>query len=538
MRRACGHMSNLYLDSGETIILTTPKVSFNALLYDMMLTTRRLILVDSAYTRFEPQMIPLTTILSVTAGKVASGEPVITLTLTGTGSTGDVQQMNLIFSQQPGEQRKRERDEWLRNLMGHIISARDQTLSADIPPSPAGQEPGIRPAGATPRPIEMALPRKLIIETPPEQEEPVILPDQPEVPVVLVEEPESPVTAPPAPPFAGEGGHQPSGEVPLSAAEKEPRPPEMVPPAALAAGGPPALAEETSGSLDLFSVAALAVQGSAVASEEKIGSRETAPPAPPAGEKRPFVPEEEPGSAILLAPAPVEEPTAFLQEEPHPSDTALPPPPFAGAAGQPPAKEAPPEVPQPPSPPPQKPRSGRHTVIAVTALIIIILVMAGGVFLLSHYVPSTNEEFPAPGVTLVPAIPPPIPIPTIQPVIPTPTIQPTPALPGIIIPQDGVWVRVTYNGTFVGWVGNPGFLQNVRGSIDQFYKILKSTSLVEASFQKQDNSGETLAVEVYRNGEMIERRTVRAPMGEIAFIINPKTSNPIGAFPVITSSGQ
>jgi hypothetical protein len=529
MRRACGHMSNLYLDSGETIILTTPGVSFNAVLYDMMLTTRRLILVDSAYTRFEPQMIPLTTILSVTAGKVASGEPVITLTLTDTGSTGNVQQMNLIFSQQPGEQRKRERDEWLRNLMGHIISARDQTLSADIPPSPAGQEPGIRPAGAIPRPIEMALPRKLIIETPPDQEEPVILPDQPELSVVPEEEPELAATITPSAPAVEELPFIP---------KEEPESPDAVTPVAPAVEEATAIADETSGSFHLFTVAAWAVRGSVVAPEEKIGSRETAPPAAPAGEKRPFVPEEEPGSAILLAPAPVEEPTAFLQEEPHPSDTALPPPPFARAAGQPPAKEAPPRVPQSPSPPPQKPRSGRHTVIAVTALIIIILVMAGGMFLLSHYVPSTNEEFPAPGVTLVPAIPPVIPIPTIQLVIPTPTIQPTPAPPGIIIPQDGVWVRVTYNGTFVGWVGNPGFLKNVRGSIDQFYKILKSTSLVEASFQKQDNSGETLAVEVYRNGEMIERRTVRAPMGEIAFIINPKTSNPIGAFPVITSSGQ
>jgi hypothetical protein len=59
-------MSNLYLDSTETIILTSPGVRFNAVLYDMMLTTRRLILVDSTYTRFEPQMIPFTTILSVT----------------------------------------------------------------------------------------------------------------------------------------------------------------------------------------------------------------------------------------------------------------------------------------------------------------------------------------------------------------------------------------------------------------------------------------------------------------------------------------
>jgi hypothetical protein len=171
----------------------------------------------------------------------------------------------------------------------------------------------------------------------------------------------------------------------------------------------------------------------------------------------------------------------------------------------------------------------RRTVIAVSVIIMVILAMAGGAYLLLHPVSQKNAEPPAPVVTLIP---------TIETIVPTPSAEQTPTVPHVIIPKDGVWVRVTCNGTFVGWVGNPGYLQNVRGSNDQFYKILKSTSLVQVSFQKQDYSGEVLAVAVYRDGELIERRTVRAPMGEIAFIINPKTSNPIGAFPVITSAGQ
>jgi hypothetical protein len=518
-------MSNRYLDSTETIILTTPGVRFNAVLYDMMLTTRRLILVDSTYARFEPQTIPFFTILSVTAGKVATGEPVITLSLTGTDSDIEPQQMNLIFTQHPGEQRRRERDEWLRNLMGQVVAARQPALHTETPPAPASVT-GLRPAGATPRPIEMAVPRKLVIETPSEEDEPVILPDQPEIMVVPEEEPESfpaatravpdagelpaapkkepesAETAPPAPQFAKETGQQLLREMPPSADDKKPEPPDMTTPAAGAAGGPAAPAEQTPGSLDLFSAAALAVQGLAAASFEKTGSQETAPvPASPAAEAL----------------------TADGKEEP---DGAVAAPPGAMEGAQEPSGEAPPQIPPPPPPRPA-PRSVRHTVIAASVIIVVILALACGTYLLLHPVPQKNAEPPAPVVTFIP---------TIETIVPTPSAKPTETGAGVVIPKDGVWVRVTYNGTFVGWVGNPGFLQNVRGSNDQFYKILKSTSLVQVSFQKQDYSGEVLAVEVYRNGELIERRTVRAPMGEIAFILNPKTSNPIGVFPTVTAS--
>jgi len=542
-------MSNLYLDSTETIILTSPGVRFNAVLYDMMLTTRRLILVDSTYTRFEPQMIPFSTILSVTAGKVATGEPVITLSLTGTDSTIDPQQMNLIFIQHPGEQRRRERDEWLKNLMGQVVAARQPALHTDTPAAPPS-EAGLRPAGATPRPIEMAFPRKLVIETPPEQEEPVILPDQPDVPVDQEEEPESfptatravpdagevpaapetepgsAETAPPAPQFAGETGLQPSPEMPPPADDKGPEPPDMTTPAAGAVGEPKSPAKVTSGSLDLFSAAALAVQGSAAASCEKTGSQETAPLPAPAAEELPAHTEEPvPAAGIIPASPPDEVLPADGKKEPDGVVTA---PPVSMEGGQQPSGEASPQQIPPPPPPPAR-RSVRHTVIAAGVIIVVILALACGAYLLLHPVPQKNAEPAAPVVTVIP---------TIETIVPTPSAGQTPAVPGVVIPRDGVWVRVTYNGTFVGWVGNPGFLQNVRGTNDQFYKILKSTSLVQASFQKQDYSGEVLAVEVYRNGELIERRTVRAPMGEIAFIVNPKASNPIGAFPVITISGQ
>ena len=108
----------------------------------------------------------------------------------------------------------------------------------------------------------------------------------------------------------------------------------------------------------------------------------------------------------------------------------------------------------------------------------------------------------------------------------TPTIPGTPTL--VTIPGNGVWVRVEYNGSFIGYVGNPGSLQHVGGSGDRFYYIPKSDDLVQASLVKQDNSGNTLTIEVYRNGEMVLHRTTRAPKGEVQVLIDPRTGNPPG----------
>jgi hypothetical protein len=61
---------------GESFIRTTGRVSVNFAVFDMILTTQHLILVDNTYARFEPQMIPVLNILAVTAGKVATGSTI------------------------------------------------------------------------------------------------------------------------------------------------------------------------------------------------------------------------------------------------------------------------------------------------------------------------------------------------------------------------------------------------------------------------------------------------------------------------------
>jgi hypothetical protein len=56
--------------------------------------------------------------------------------------------------------------------------------------------------------------------------------------------------------------------------------------------------------------------------------------------------------------------------------------------------------------------------------------------------------------------------------------------------------------------------------------------------QKPDNSGDTLTVEIYRNGDVISLRNVSIPMGSIELLIDAKTGNPPGTTPVVTPSGN
>lgn len=392
----------------------------------MMLTTQRLILINSLYTQFEPKVILLSNIQSVKGGKIATGESVITISFIDTSSTGDSQPMNLIFTQQSGEQRKQERDEWLKILMEHVVSVREQTIRSDILPAEKRLE--TRPSGATQRPIEMAIPHKTISESPPEPDKIVVLPDEPELPVI---------------------------------------------------------------------------------SEEKLGSRAIEPLVIPVVETPPDAPEKDTkfrDKDTAVTPVVDESPVALEQESPDTVTIQIPE--IVGSV-EPSAPEAAPQV-SGSRPPRRALRSGLHTLVAVTAIIIVILAIIGGVSLYLHYVPGKNVESLAPPVITTQPLP----------------LIPTPAQ--ITIPKNGVWVRVEYNGTFTGKYGNPGSLLPVGGSGDQFYMVRNSEGLVQASFQKQDNSGQSLAVGIYRNGELIYRRTIRTPMGTIEFLIDPKTGNPPG----------
>jgi hypothetical protein len=171
-------------------------------------------------------------------------------------------------------------------------------------------------------------------------------------------------------------------------------------------------------------------------------------------------------------------------------------------------------------PPPA--HSNKPKLIAVT-VIIVILAIVGGAFIYSTILQGNTGEPSVPLVT--PAIPP------VATMIPTPTVPQTPApqitlvptpQPTVIMPDKGVWVKVHYSGNFTGRVGTSGDLKQVNGSGDQYYQISITEGIVEVSIQKQDGSGNVLAVEVYQNGRMVTHSTKATPFGAIDIRVDIK----------------
>ncbi len=131
----------------------------------------------------------------------------------------------------------------------------------------------------------------------------------------------------------------------------------------------------------------------------------------------------------------------------------------------------------------------------------------------------------------------PVPTPSLpETLAPVPSTLVTPVPTPLIIPTIGVWVRVTYPHDFYGRLGNPGSLREVSGSGDRLYQMNADDHLVQVQMYKTDNSGDTLSVEIYRNGESMTRRTTTSPMGFIDLLVDSTTGDPPGIPPRITQS--
>ena len=140
-------MGSPYLNSGETIVLTANRVSLDAVAYDVMLTTERIFLIDHRNARFEPRIIPLSAVQSVQGGKTQVPDPVITL-MFRPGSGGEAHKpLNLVFSQDPNENRKNERDDWVRSIIQLSIARQEREGAVEAPVFPQViSESGLRPA--------------------------------------------------------------------------------------------------------------------------------------------------------------------------------------------------------------------------------------------------------------------------------------------------------------------------------------------------------------------------------------------------------
>ncbi|MFA5415773.1 MAG: hypothetical protein WC295_09770 [Methanoregula sp.] len=225
------------------------------------------------------------------------------------------------------------------------------------------------------------------------------------------------------------------------------------------------------------------------------------PENPPVPETPTAVPESEPVSPVTITSpgmaSPIPETPTTVPEPALPVPIHQAEPPVVAAPCVPAHKTAPPTPEKPPVP----------TKPPILAIVLLILIIAGGAGL---YVFISGWNNGAHNTDITPA----------------PTQSPTPSQPVIVIPENGIWVHVNSNSTFVGSYGNPGSLQLVSGSGNEFYRIQNPDSLVQATFQKQEYSGDPLTINIYRNGTLITHRTITAPRGTIDIIIDAKTGNP------------
>jgi hypothetical protein len=161
----------------------------------------------------------------------------------------------------------------------------------------------------------------------------------------------------------------------------------------------------------------------------------------------------------------------------------------------------------------ESPRAGRPFLIAGALILVVLIIVAGGILILSHGLPgpATGDQpgIATPGITAVQTLP------------PAPeTVSPT-----------GVRVNVRYPGTFAGTVGDQEYPRQVSGTGNQSYAVIINGGIVQASVQKQDNSGDALTVEIFNNSTLLSRKTVTAPMGEIHLLIDIATASPPGIAP-------
>jgi hypothetical protein len=107
-------MGSPYLNSDESIILSTHNILIDAAVSELILTNRRLLIVDSGNVRFQHKEMSFAAIETVTTMESGSGDPAISLAVFA--KSGGTNPMQLVFTQQPRSQRTGERDEWAQKI--------------------------------------------------------------------------------------------------------------------------------------------------------------------------------------------------------------------------------------------------------------------------------------------------------------------------------------------------------------------------------------------------------------------------------------
>ena len=161
----------------------------------------------------------------------------------------------------------------------------------------------------------------------------------------------------------------------------------------------------------------------------------------------------------------------------------------------------------------------QNPLIPFAILVLVVMVVIAG---LIFYDPFGKAKFSQPPGTynpvkpLTPALTPET---TFTPATSFAPVQPSPQglNPAQGIPSRGVWVRIDLQGNYSGTVGAQGYSIPVNASGLTYYQLPVDEGMIEGSIEKQDATGNSLEVGIYRDGQPIYIRDTTTPSGVIDF---------------------
>lgn len=462
-------MDDPELYDNETVIFRTSDVFIKSVPFEAVLTDIRIIFTDRKKNLIPTKEIPLAAVRGAETGENAIRDP--TLTLTVVTDSGEHRQMVLTFSRYGGGGRTRDRDEWAREIRKMTGSAVKNVFSS------FGKD------------------RKKVISEP---------------------------QAEPAPAAPGRKGVGKEGRavVPIERmSEEQGRAEEPV-----AESLPPYGSFCTKCGNRLM-------EGSVFCN--RCGARVLFTPEGPAARQSP---EEEPDRAPQV-PVEVRETPGVREGQQKKVPKPAPARKTRAEGGffsriflkKAPRKErgSPPADPQP-----RKarggmlpPGSGKKILFGAGVVVVVILVIAAAWLILPNLLKNgvltpgaTDEGNVTPSATG-----------TAKPsATSTITLIRTEATP-MVIPTDGVYVRVSYLGAWQGTYGVAGELMTAKRSGDAFLVVENATGTIQATFIKNDASTRPheLFVEIYKKGVLVKRGTTTEPKGKVEISVNIDTATAV-----------
>jgi len=524
------------LYSDESIVLKAQNIKVKSVSFEAVLTTRRLILVDSKKHLIAPQEILLATVRDIEPGENAIRDSTITLSIiTPTGAT---RQMILTFSKVSGGERKRESDEWVKALKQMIASGVRHPImpdpqyppesyqdAADMYPSSVHVEAvNVPPMPTQKRKIEVARPGpiKKIVDTTPQMPVPVETSTMPTGSFCN----RCGSRVPPESAFCNK-----CGTPVVTDSEIE---------AHLATANEPAAPQVPQ--VQVHTPPAYGTYNKERPIEEVIHSIEPLiEDSVPRTTVAPVIPSPYASHTHETLQTPVADPADDAPAPETPATTGVSWPVIGSSTEPAPATEASPssEPPMPPAPalPPAIPSAPARSKkpIIIGALVLVVLIVIGAVFILPMLTGGgTTPQTPVEVITPSTTVPPTThvtPAKTIMPVTTaattetsgeTPVTVTTTSSVSSIVPASGVWVRVVYTDLFKGTVGTAGDQMAVADTGEKLYQIPTSEGVVAVNLQKMDGTGDKLLVEVYKDGTKVAEKSTSVPKGVVDLLVNLK----------------